>query len=436
MKLHTSITAAFAGFAALLVSVPIGAETLNEDDSLKGSYVGQGDNFGIGLALDGDTAAVGAFAHTWAGFNYEGAVFVFTRDANGKWNKKPLKLVQDDPSTGDNLGISVALDEDRGTIVAGAYDKAFNPVPTSGRINQAGAAYVFKRDGGQWTQQQKLLAPTPTAYERFGAAVAIDGDFVAIGALGQDRYVRKGADNDRGSVYVFRRTDVNGTELWKPEGKLVAADAELHDRFGRAIDIDGDTIMVGAYGDDNQGSVYVFKRDFDQATSAWIWTEHSKLTTSGPENGQAFGISVALQGNTAIIGAHGDSSQGPNTGAAYVFKHDNGVWSEYQKLTALCGSARDSFGYRVALDDGVALVSAHGHAGDRIGLAYVFVEKCQGKWIEAGELAGTGVTNNTRFATRMALSGQAALVWHQDSVTGEVYSFTLTEPVNCGRRTP
>ena len=140
------------------------------------------------------------------------------------------------------------------------------------------------------------------------------------------------------------------------EAKLLAADGEAFDVFGLPVALDGDTVVIGAYGDDdngsNSGSAYVFTR------TGGVWTEHAKLRASDGAMLDVFGASVALDGDTAVIGAREDDDNGLQSGSAYVFTRSGGVWTEQAKLLAADGAAGDIFGEDVALNGDTAVISA------------------------------------------------------------------------------
>jgi len=178
-----------------------------------------------------------------AGSN-SGAAYVFARDGSS-WNQQ-AKLTASDAAGGDLFGLAVAIDGDYAVI--GAYGN-------SDAGNLSGSAYIFKRTGTAWSQEAKLTASDAAAADFFGAAVAIGGDAVAIGAYGDD----DGAFN-AGSTYIFRRSGAS----WSQEAKLTAPDPAADDGFGFSLGISGDDLFVGAPWDDDRGSTsgsaYVFRK--------------------------------------------------------------------------------------------------------------------------------------------------------------------------------
>ncbi len=170
--------------------------------------------------------------------------------------------------------------------------------------------------------------------------------------------------------------------------KLLASDGAADDHFGVSVSLDGDTALIGVmrdfFLDDSLGSAYVFVRDTNGN-----WTERAKLTASDGAALDYFGSSVSLDGNTALIGAEYNDGSGTNGGSAYVFVRDtNGNWTERAKLTASDGSAGDEFGSEVSVDGDTALIGTpdDDDNAEHSGSAYVFVRDTNGNWTERAKL--------------------------------------------------
>jgi len=216
------------------------------------------------------------------------------------------------------------------------------------------------------TEVAKLLPADGAEVDQFGGSVAVSGDTAVIGASYDD-------DNgvESGSAYVFTR---DGAGVWTEVAKLLPADGAGLDWFGRSVAVSGDTAVIGALGDDDNGvisgSAYVFTRD-----GAGVWTEQAKLLAADGAEGDDFGVSVAVSGDTAVIGARRDDALGSNSGSAYVFTRDGaGVWTEQAKLLAADGADGNFFGWSVALSGDTAVIGAYGDDdnGYYSGSAYVF----------------------------------------------------------------
>src|SRR5262245_13597692 len=192
---------------------------------------GAGDCFGIAVALSSETLAVGAYVDNIGANVSQGSAYVFTR-SGGIWTQQQ-KLIADDGAADDYFGESVALDGDM--LVVGARNDDIDA------NTDQGSAYVFTRSGGIWTQQQKLVANDGAADDWFGWAFALDGDMLVVGARNDDI----GANTDQGSAYVFTRSDLTCTQHQRP----VANDGAADDNFGAAVALDGDMLVVGALND-------------------------------------------------------------------------------------------------------------------------------------------------------------------------------------------
>jgi hypothetical protein len=319
--------------------------TLTASDGLNG------DMFGTSVSLDGDTALVGAQEDSGP-FIYSGSAYVFTR-TGATWDQQQ-KLIASDEIAGGQFGESVSLDED--TALIGRPE----------HMGATGSAYVFTRSGSTWTQAAKLLGSAGAAADHFGCSVSLEGDTALIGASGDDDY-----GDSSGSAYVFTRM---GT-TWAQTAELHASDADGGDYFGRSVSLDGDTALIGARGDDdkgdNSGSVYVFTR------TGTTWTQAAKLLASDGTAGDGFGGSVFLDGDTALIGAGSDDENGDYSGSAYVFTRSGTTWTETAKLLASDGATGDHFGGSVSVDDGTALIGAAYEDtpnSDYLGAAYVFTQ--------------------------------------------------------------
>jgi len=308
----------------------------------------QGDHAGQNrIALDGDTILIGAHRHPVNGETGVGAVFVFER--NGSQWTETAKLTANDGRPGDQFGVAVELDGN--TAIIGANGDR-NPNATRGSV------YVFVREDGEWSQQARLFSAQATeGYTGFGERLSIDGDRVAVGAWSTGF---QGPES--GSAYVFER---EGT-TWSHQATILPEDGRAWDQFS-IVAIQGDTLMVGAcrcHDIIEGGSVYVFTRTGSD------WIQQQKFSPLDGTYQDGFGASVALAGNTAVIGAPGEGT-GP-VGAAYLYVRDGETWIEQQKLSPRIGRAHDKFGARVATDGKTILIGAREESGQDTGAAFVF----------------------------------------------------------------
>lgn len=236
-----------------------------------------------------------------------------------------------------------------------------------GQYEQMGAIYIFRWDAGDnlWKQETSPLTVTsPAQDEWFGHSVGISGDYAIAGAHGNDDVAESA-----GAAYI-RERDYLGEDNWGQRTKLTASDAAAGDRFGVSVAIDGDAAVVGAYdadiGDDTDaGAAYVFRRDPETGA----WSEEDKLVADVPSENDHFGTSVAIDGDYIVVGAPYFGSGG----AAYVFHHEQGQWQQMVRLLPFDTQPDDDrFGYSVSIGGDVALIGAPRTGNDLKGAAYSF----------------------------------------------------------------
>ena len=342
------------------------------------------DRFGISVSVSGDTAVVGAPHEAVDGRPQEGAAYVFTR-VDGAWVEQ-AKLTASDGAAVDRFGTAVAISG--GTVVVGAFwgDVGVNP--------DQGAAYVFTRSGATWTEQAKLTASDGSAGDNFGFFVDVSIDTAVIGAYWDD----VGTNVDQGSAYVFTRTGVK----WTEQAKLTVSDGAMKDESGGRVALQGDIALIKG----NEG-VYVFTR------AGGAWTETGKLTASDGAEGDGFGSWVSLSGTTAVVGAMSDAD-GANAeqGSAYVFTRAGETWTERAKLTASDGDAGDLFGRSVAVSGDTVVVGAQYDEVDsqiQQGSAYVFT-RTDATWKEQAKLTASDGSPSALFGVSVDMFGGTAVI--------------------------
>jgi len=250
------------------------------------------------------------------------------------------------PAANDQFGHSVAISVD--TIVVGA------PKDDTAAGMDAGSAYVFVHSNGQWSQQATISPPDAVANDQFGSSVAISGDTIVVGALGADTppYFA-----NVGSIYVYVRS--NGQ--WSKQKKIlpIVPPEGNKDEFPSSVAISGDTIVAGAsradtLGKTDAGAAYVYVRSNGQ------WSELCGcLTADDADVEDYFGYSVAISDDTIVVGATGEGTTPVTSfGAAYVFVRSSGQWDQQKKLTASDKAKGDEFGYSVAISGDTAVVGA------------------------------------------------------------------------------
>jgi hypothetical protein len=308
------------------------------------------DQFGFSVSIDSNKIVVGV--------NAEGADEVYVFDYNGtEWNADPevLSIVSPDAYYGKSVSI------DGNTIVVGAMGNA---------QTQTGAAYVFDYNGTEWNYEQELTDPCGVNGDSFGYSVAVDGDVIVVGAESDDADSDEHSNYGHGSVSMFRYS--SGT--WTFEQKFKYPDIDHWTHLGDSVSVSGDTIAAGAYqysygGYSRAGAVYVYKYNGSS------WEQNTILLDPNPETSDYFGTDVAIDGNRIVVGNRYHDGSGSNSGAAYLFEYDGSSWSQGQILEDPCAAASDYFGCSVAIDGDTALVGAKYDDGgqNNAGAVHVFL---------------------------------------------------------------
>lgn len=266
------------------------------------------------------------------------------------------------------------------------------------------SAFVFGFGAAASAQHSKLTASDPGYDDSFGRALAVSGDTL----VATSRFDEHGGIGWAGSAYVLVRSG----GAWVEQAKLTASDAAFQDLFGHSVAIDGDTLVVGARDDDHAGgldagSAYVFVR------AAGVWSEQAKLTASDAADLDRFGMSVAISGDTLIVGAvFDDNAGGSDAGAAYVFVRSGGAWAEQAKLVAEDGAAIDYFGARVHLSGDTAIIGAPLRdlpGGADGGAAYVFV-RSGSTWTQQARLIPADLAPDDQLGNAVFVSGDLAIL--------------------------
>lgn len=405
------------------------------------------DRFGCSVAVSGDTVVIGAkYENSSAtGVNgppdgaatRAGAAYVFVRSGTTWEQQAYLKASQ--VNAHDEFGWSVAIAGD--TVVVGATredsgTKGVNSTPDES-AKDSGAAYIFVRNGTNWSQQAYLKASQVTANDAFGRAVAVSGDTVVVGAPNEflDEH---GLPPVPGAAYVFVRS---GT-IWSQQARLQAPQGGSGREFGSSVAVDRDTLIVGAMRDAGGatgvtgspkehaqvgGAAYVFVR------SGTGWTQQAYFKASQITAGDRFGHSVAISGDTAVVGAlfEDSSSTGVNStpnesatdaGAAYIFVRSGTTWTQQAYLKAHQVTAGDYFGRWVTLTGDTVVVGAFMEDSGTTGVnsvpdesavssgaAYVFVRRGT-SWFQHTYLKAPTVKAGHEFGHAVSVSDDTLVV--------------------------
>jgi len=298
------------------------------------------------------------------------------------------KIDASDGSFDDFFGQSVSLSDDY--AIVGAYGDNDAGV-------DAGSAYIFHNNGTSWVEQAKLVASDGDIYDQFGWSASISGDYAIVGAYGDD-------DNgsNAGSAYIFH---YNGSG-WVEHTKLTPNDGATNDYFGYSVAISGNYALVGAVYESNvngngAGAAYVF---YFNGSS---WDQQAKLIASDGFESDAFGRSVSIADDYAVVGAPYENENGPYAGSAYVFHRAGSTWTEEDKLIASDGFIGNYFGWSVSNSGDHAIVGALNAGGD--GAAYMFHNNGSA-WLQQVKLLASDGQIYDWFGTSVSIYGDYALV--------------------------
>jgi hypothetical protein len=386
------------GTASRMVTVLFG---WNQQQKIQASDKQWGDEFGWSVAIsdDGNTAIVGARREDTnvggaVGATNTGAAYIFTRSGTS-WTQQQ-KIQPSDLQVSDYFGTSVAISDDGNSVIVGAPGE-----DTGG--SAAGAAYIFtwSETSSSWSEQQKIQASDKQGGDQFGWSVAISGD--GNTAIAGGPYEDLGPaiyQADAGAAYIFTWSETSSN--WSEQQKIQGGASYYYFGYSVAISEDGNTIIVGAYGD---YSAYIFTR------SGTSWTQQQRIQSSDIQTSDYFGVSVAISddGNTAIVGAHYED----NTGSAYIFTRSGTTWSEEQKIQASDKQGGDQFGWSVTIsgDGNTAIVGALGEDAVvgtntlfNAGAAYIFTRSGT-TWTQQKKIQASDKQGDDEFGRSVAISG-------------------------------
>lgn len=402
----------------------------------------ESDRLGYAVSIDGNFAAVGAYADDFGGSNPNmGSVYIYENQGINNW-VEVQKIFNSDQDDYDRFGWSVDMDGD--FLVIGAYGEDHDENDANS-LSKAGSAYIFQNIAGTWTEMQKIVASDREADDEFGWSVAVHDSTIVVGAHIEDHDV-SGADfkYHSGSVYMF---ELDGTGTWNQTQKVVADDRwvdmnfpngysgeDLADQFGHTVDIWGDYMIVGALHHDyattsptltgalwSSGAAYIFER------SGGTWTQVQKIQNSDRVAWDRFGSEVAIDTNVIIVGVYAEdedengNNQLMNSGSAYMFERNPaGVWNETQKIVPNDRNSGDHFGWSVDFEDTLMVIGCHSDDHDEFdanlladaGSAYIF-ERNAGLWVQLQKIDASDRAEGDDFGVDVGLTGYTVLVGAQ-----------------------
>lgn len=360
-----------------------------------------GNSVGSAVAMSGTLAVIGAPLTNVGNNGMPGAAYVFSH-ADGRWSDIQ-ELVPPDGTSGERFGTSVAIDG--ATILIGAPEQQ-----VGSHIGQ-GSAYLYTESGGTWSFAQEITSSDGEPGDTFGFSVALAGSTALVGAP----FANIGGNVDQGAAYLF--TESGGS--WTQAKKLTASEGQTDDHFGYAAAVAPTTALIGApvatYPSPRPGAVYAFS---DTKTG---WNEVQQLRPSDSWNYDCFGLALALDGSTALIGSRGETvGCSADAGAAYIFQWDGTSWQQVQRLTASDGEVDDCFGQAVALENGEALIGARHAIQTGDGTAYIFSDQ-NGTWTQTQEFHAPVHPLTAQYGFAVALDGPTVLV---GQLGGGAYAYT------------
>jgi len=361
------------------------------------------DLLGFSVAVGGDTLVVGAPFNDDYGVN-RGIALISRRKA-GVWSA-PEELTHGDAARGTIVGRAMHIHGDRLALALG------------------NSAEIWEKNGaGEWLPAWEVFDDDTFCCNQYGESIGLFRTVLAVGAP----YDNSGR-TEGGSVYVYER-DSGGA--WSQTAELWPADVYPMDRFGRSVAVGRNRVVAGAPEDDDlgfaSGAVYVFDKDPNTG-----WFEAAKLLPSDGGTQDTFGASVAVAGDTVLVGAPWDFGSGSRLGAVYVFEEVGpGLWLERQKIAPpIAGDLYDNFGYAIDVDGDVAVIGARLGGVLQGGAAFVFVRDGAGVWSEQGQLLPADAAPFAEFGNAVAVSGTTAVIgaWRDDEAavdSGSAYVFRV-----------
>lgn len=332
-----------------------------------------------------------------------------------------VTLVQADGGASKLFGSSVAID---GNLIA------IGVIGDSAGVYNSGSVIPFSFDGAQWKPEPKIIASKLVAYGNFGNSVALRNGFLAVGAPGDDQQ-----GGDSGAVYMYSRN----ADGWISDVKLLAGDTASGDTFGSVLAMDTDVLLVGAYADDDaggaSGSAYVFNR------VDTTWKETQKLVASDGASEDFFGKALSIYGTSGVVGAPGDDGVVSDSGCAYIFTHRGNEWMQTKKLSSDKPQMGAAFGVSVAVWGPYIAIGAPGEQVKFSTQGAVYIYVFDGTdWLLKTKLTAFDGQKGDAFGKTLSMRGDYLLVGapsrdENTTDTGVTYVYQLLSGnwVNTGR---
>lgn len=378
--------------------------------------------FGVSSAVSGMVAVVGARSASCDIGSRCGAAYAYRWDGS-EWIFED-KLQASDRAELDFFASALSA---RGDVILSGSSFA----DIDGNAD-AGAAYVYRHDGTQWNQEQKLVAGDPDAGDRFGSSVALGDNFALLGAKNDGN---TGSSDGPGAVYVVT---FDGTD-WLESQKLVASNPASFAEFGSSVSVSGQVAVVGSPATScgaglECGTAYVFR--FDGKS----WNEEQRLEPADRAEADNFSFSVSVSGDVIMVGSpFSGCDAGGACGAVYVFEWSGSTWEQVARVSAWDAAALDFFGTSLSLNDQTALIGAYSNdcnAGNNCGSAYVMRRNPSGEWFLDAKLFEQDLAAIDQFGWSVALDGSLGIVGARlrDSLSlensGAAYAYGIANDCN------
>ncbi len=382
---------------------------VNDDYNTMINNTSYSEDYGNSVSISGDTVVVGNPQDDDGGDD-NGSAYVYIKVGMG-WVQQ-AKLLASQPYDGGMFGVDVAISGD--TIVIGAKYSYGHTDPETGRWND-GLVYVFERSGTEWSEQAILMEEEYS----FGTSVSISGDTIAVGVNPSSYTEEENWPDDSlppGSAYVYVRNGNN----WNKQATFTTTASPIRDLYAMDVSIAGNTLVVGAPSDDENiddgGAAYVYTR------SGESWSQQTKLIPADPTEGKDFGCSVSVCDDTIVVGAFHDEIGQNFTGSVYVFTRSGEMWSQQDKVTTTNANQNVRFGHSVAVSGDTVLVGAvcEEHITPyTVGSAYVFTRNGN-TWTLQQQLSDfqTSGGSSSFFGHCVAVDGDQAVVAKKVSAVG------------------
>lgn len=333
---------------------------------------------------------------------YDGSKWVSLTKGGGEWGYVPDRLVTErhrveatNLTNNSRWGHSLSSESEVAIVGARNYDM---PGPVGGG---EGAAFIFIKSGDQWIEQTRINASDLQSGDNFGYAVAVQGDYVFVGAP-------RAGSSDQGAVYIFHKSG----NSWSEVGIINASDGQNGDYFGEYLDVDGNYLIVGAPKADvggvtNSGAAYVYYN------SGGTWTQQAKIFPANPVGTTSFPSAVAIDGTNIVCGRASSTVNGnANQGSAFIFERSGSSWIEKQEIfIGSNGGVGDNFGYSVDIDGNNIIVGARyqGLNGNSSGRADLF-QWNGSNWNFTDYLKPSDIIPFDSFGESVSISGDNIIV--------------------------